>query len=292
MEYGKCLATLTKYKKQLPPLFRDFFENGPVMGFGEMLKLDVNSWDFFIKSLDYLKSYLTAFDRNNPDHTKLYYFFAKQFEKKFENWTNTPYLKCLIAFAKAAKGKNVRHYYIETQALCDFLTAVEVKNIKDMMQYIQQLDGTVTFAFHLPRNESFSINLKIKNDRIKTIYETNGEFSLVQMPEDADLLEFINCNLGLKICFNAISYTECFSENVRDGVPADMKEKTPKSENPKTLSPFKEIENFSKKEITAHFRHAHFRFCGSDWFKAKKGKWVFVKGSMVNAEAQTIIEDK
>lgn len=291
MQYGKCLTSLLKHKRQLSPLFRNFFINGPLMGFNELLKLDVNSWDFFIKSLNFLKSFHQKFDKNNPEHAQLFYILKNEFDKKFEQWQSIPYLNCLITFATAVKNKVVKHYYIETQSLCNFLAAVEIKNIKDMMQYIQQLDNTITFAFHLPNNEAFTINLKIKDEKIKTLYETEGDFFSVQIPENTKLLEFINKNTGVKMCFNAISYTECFSENVRDGVPADLKEKASKSENAKTLTPFKEIENFTQKDITAHFRHAHFRFCGSDYYKAKKGKWVFVKGSMVNAEAKTIIED-
>lgn len=291
MEYGKCLTVVYRLKNKLSPVFKKTFLKFDWEGF-DLLQLDVNSWDFFIKSLNFLKTFHESFDRENEASIHVLRILMADFENIFPEWESIEYLDSLIRFSAALKDKIVKHYYIETVSLFNFLASIEIRNTKDMASFLGDGKSSVFLAFHLPENGSFTINLNIIDDKIKAIMETEGDFYHVKMPDDSGLLEYINNNKALKVCFNAISYTECFTENVRDGVPLEVLKNTPKSELSvsKILSPIKEIDNFNSREISAHFRHSHFRFCGSDYYKAKKGKWVFVKGAMVNADAKTITD--
>lgn len=297
--YGKCLTTVLKAKKELSPIFYEIYSKKELnhFDFSELKKLDKNSWSFFIESLIFFKEFFKGIllNKKNPFFLEsakpLYELLMKKMGTGLETFENEQYLKDLIEFSTQIQLKNISHYYIETESLFNFLTEIPVKSLKDMQDYIQTKESASTFCFHFPDNTGLSVILSIKNEILTAKMETEKGF--FNLPKDENkILDSINTNKVLKLCFNAISYTSCFSDHVIDGVPRDSKDKPKKSENAKTLTPLKEIENFTKKDITAHFRHAHFRFCGSDYFKAKKGKWVFVKGSMVNAEAKTIIEDE
>lgn len=297
-KYGNCLLSVMQTKKDLAPKFYKIFQKNTSVKYdsSNLLKLDPNSWDFFIESLEFFKRFLKdiLLNQYNPflkaSIVDIYTLILTYIPDWAEN-ISVEYFNSLILFSKKIKAKEIEHYYIESESLFKFLTSIEVKNIKDMMDYIKSLETeSGAFAFHFPDDTGFTILLFFKKDTLLGYAENKDGIFILPQYEDK-IIDFINRNNGIKICFNAIAYTKCFTENVIKGVPSDCKNKPAKSENPKTLTPFKEIENFSQKEISAHFRHAHFRFCGSDYFKSKKGKWVFVKGSMVNAEAKTIIEE-
>lgn len=313
MQYGKCLTPIYKHKAKYAELLYESFllaqKSEATFDFSFILKNDKNSWKFYWKSLGYIymlqKQLKNALKYEETGYKKIIIPILENLQKnctknEYENFLNPNFLLTYAKFAETIDENLINHIYIESESLLDFLTTVEVKNITDLKKFIvkngkiKENKGIISFAFHLPNwDNGVSLHLDFsENDNNFLFYALHGkDFGFKKITEENALKE-INESDYLKMLFNSLCYTECFAENVRDGVPADLKEKTQKNEKSKTLTPFKEIENFTKKDITAHFRHAHFRFCGSDFYKAKKGKWVFVKGSMVNAEAKTIIEEE
>ena len=311
MKYGNCLQVLysckRKFSEPLHRLLKKQVEQYLTKDsdFREIVNLNPVSWEFysqfFGKIMPLLGQYINMGDSSSQE---FYNFLADELGKDFEEQTNNSEISFVNAvFAHSLALKAVRHYYVENTGLSTFLRSVEIKNLKDVADFLlENADEKVfdrkgntivthTFCVHLPEeNNGIAYCLKYDTGKEKFVcYTIKGKeyksYPLDEKRTKRNLLDEINTNDDLKLCFNLIGYTNCFKDYLRDGVPDDSNEK-PTSAPTMSLRIADEIRNEIEK--ISHFRHGHFRYLQSEKFKAKRNTWIYVKPSMVNAKAETV----
>jgi hypothetical protein len=84
-------------------------------------------------------------------------------------------------------------------------------------------------------------------------------------------------------------YEKCFPKNIEDGVPEDIANPNhwKRLVNPKTISVSKDILHTDHSTITPHFRSGHFKVLRSEFYKAARGKVIFVQSTFVRGSAKT-----
>ena len=309
MKYGECLTSVYKHKNKFYNIFNGAFRyalssNAP-FDFSYLLELNKESWEFYTKSLAFLfiaqKRANNALYLDKERHLKnlspiMAYLKNNCTEQEYNQFLDPNFLLTYTKFAETIGRKVVNHIYIESESLLEFLTTIEVRNVDNLTKFIienghnEDKKGIISFAFHLP-NWDHGVSLSVELDESDgniVIYALHGEEYGRRKIKKENALKEINESEFCKLLYNSICYTLCFTDNIRDGVPSEIKNNHNKNDIITTLSPFDDLKNYNKKDITAHLRRAHFRFCGSDYYKEKKGKWVFVKGAMVGGKAQTI----
>ena len=223
-------------------------------------------------------------------------------------------------FTADLKGKTL-HIFIETENLLCFLENLNVKVVEGIKKYIDENSETVLqvtvldeektiiekkqfiICLHLPNSEKgYVFSPYIENDGTLTLdYLLGTEYA--QINSDCEFLknpqsEYDEMDLKVyQLMLNTIMYMSCFPECVKNGLPKGFISNSCRSE--KIIISDNEIVKQSVRlsksgyTVTPHFRKAHFRYCRSDFYKNKRGKFVFIHGTMVNSKnVKTLIENK
>lgn len=106
----------------------------------------------------------------------------------------------------------------------------------------------------------------------------------------------------ITFAINFLYYILCFPEMLVNGLTINIKDANKLDHNnmylyvsPKIVDSSKQGTSGNKRSGTSvctHFRQGHFRFCGSDYFKEKKGQVVFVHAAIVNGNNVKTCLDK
>lgn len=212
------------------------------------------------------------------------------------------------------------HIFIESENLLCFLENLNVKDLDGVKKYIDEnseivLQATVLgeektiiekkqfiICLHLPNSEKgYVFSPHIENDGSLTLdYLLGMEYA--QINSDCEFLknpktEYDEMDLKIyQLMLNTIMYMSCFPECVKNGLPKGFMSNSFRSKKI-ILSDNETVRQnvrLSKSgyTVTPHFRKAHFRYCGSDFYKSKKGKFIFIHGTMVNSKnVKTLIEN-
>lgn len=83
-------------------------------------------------------------------------------------------------------------------------------------------------------------------------------------------------------------YISCFPEQLRSGVPEDLKHAPRyRGKNTKTVGVSEKI--VTRDGPTPHYRTGHFRLLSSERYTKKRGQIVFVHGCFVKGQAETVL---
>lgn len=162
-----------------------------------------------------------------------------------------------------------------------------------------QVYGYVFIFLYSPEKDSLYVGfVQQQNKQHKTLFALclDNEDDLKSLNKDlADpILDLNDQKLYSNIVFavNFLYYILCFPEMLINGLAVNIKNANESEQNkqflhisPKIVEPTTH-ENKGNKEGAGskctHFRQGHFRFCGSDYYKQKKGQVVFVHASIIN----------
>lgn len=234
---------------------------------------------------------------------------------KEEQDLSFPLMKQLYGFVLEHEfiQKDIVSIYLEERKLKDFLISTEcIKDFNAVREYIiktgQQLEyfNTTTkitenwnyliIHFRIP-DESFSLTYLICtyiSEDLPTlqIFHVNEEqLKLTCMSLEQTKVE--DNEYHLKFILNFIYYVLTFPDALVEGKPKNIKpdkyNKNTKKFILKTNNKILDIEKNKQSRVT-HFRKGHFRHLTSDWYKEKKGQWIFVNGSIVRGcPAKTLL---
>lgn len=224
------------------------------------------------------------------------------------------------------KGKT-KHIFIQDSELYKLLESIPVKDIKGMKDYIKEygeetifysldtklkdLDSVkenkqkrLYYCIHFPEEinkDGLAVRLRIVNDELvcdcikgHEAASFSSESKYLKHPE----LETDRTDLKMwQLTVNTFFYMKTFPECVKLGVPSGFtfdfpttSEKLKLGTSEKILETRKQI-NDKSKIVTPHFRKGYFRYLGSDYFKEKRGQFVFVHETMVKARETVTLEN-
>ena len=94
------------------------------------------------------------------------------------------------------------------------------------------------------------------------------------------------------VVMNLVMYMDCFPDCVHEGTPDDVSQTfTLQNESKdKRLSTDEAILDREKSERSPHFRRGYFKHLGSEFYKNKRGKTVFVRSTFVHGKAVVVEE--
>ncbi|MEX0723493.1 MAG: hypothetical protein WD053_06440 [Gracilimonas sp.] len=151
------------------------------------------------------------------------------------------------------------------------------------------------FALHIPfEKHGFSFSLVLTED-LNLVLQVDDGKSAGAIPEDryhklANSKDEDEQYLAstFRLAVNLLAYMQCFPDLVKDGVPTNIPDEYDGSSL--TIGTAESLTHSSEsdKKNSPHFRKAHFRYLGSDYFTNKKGQIVLVQETMVNGKAKTI----
>ena len=213
--------------------------------------------------------------------------------------------------------KEILHVWLQQKELFSFLgEELELKDFDGIKLYLndnkiwkrseptEEKCPTIDIAIHFP---------------LKANQTTNKEgyvYSLILMPDNSIMLYYadddgtgqinereykianngnddasISAARNFKFAMNMLAYMSCFPECVRNGVPKSYKTNVykPKGKNIilKTADKIK-VSIGSKGAIRPHYRKQYFKYLASPFYKNKRGQFVLVSGTVVNAKAKTV----
>ena len=220
-------------------------------------------------------------------------------------------------FSADLLGKSL-HIFVETENLLTFLENLNVKDLEGIKKYISDNSETVFIAdtekkiakekkqfvicLHLPNTDKgYTFSVFVEDDDTLTLDYIEG-INYAQINSSNDFLKNPKSDvdeMDLKVwqlMLNTIMYMECFPDCVRNGLPKGFISNSYKSK--KFILSANDVVKENVKlsssgyTVTPHFRKAHFRYCGSSYYKKAKGKFVFIHGTMVNSKnVKTLIEE-
>ena len=161
--------------------------------------------------------------------------------------------------------------------------------------YFPKLDALYVGFFHqLDKYNKSSLAFGIQTD--DDLKRLNGYIDKVD--EDLDKEQLSNITFAI----NFLYYILCFPEMLVNGLTVNIKDANKLDHNnmylyvsPKIVDSSKQGTSGNKRSGTSvctHFRQGHFRFCGSDYYKEKKGQVVFVHAAIVNGNNVKTCLDK
>ena len=161
--------------------------------------------------------------------------------------------------------------------------------------YFPKLDALYVGFFHqLDKYNKSSLAFGIQTD--DDLKRLNGYIDKVD--EDLDKEQLSNITFAI----NFLYYILCFPEMLVNGLTVNIKDANKLDHNnmylyvsPKIVDSSKQGASGNKRSGTSvctHFRQGHFRFCGSDYYKEKKGQVVFVHAAIVNGNNVKTCLDK
>jgi len=215
--------------------------------------------------------------------------------------------------------KTVLNIYLETKELKEFLLNTEVTKDRDAIRnfickhgnYVTSKDlklYQLCIHFRIPEEtDAYSCVLYYlhqDNDEVigaimiqDTMEVKNNLTVFFANKNDDKGWDEVNRN-NIKLALNFIYYVLTFPDALIDGKPVEADRDTdhafmPKRTlkvHPKIVASEETIEEHDKQVRVTHFRKGHFRHLVSEWFKEKKGQWVFVHGAIVKgAPAKTLL---
>lgn len=114
-------------------------------------------------------------------------------------------------------------------------------------------------------NEFYSLPLDVEPERVIKILKQN----------DSNYMR-----LGINLLYYMRAFPECILDGIPKGERLEFSFKS-KKQQIKTSDKLKITHDESGRVITPHLRRGHFRYLGSDFFKNKKGKTIFIEATAV-----------
>lgn len=233
----------------------------------------------------------------------------------------TAYDKMAIAgnyemFAMEMQG-NCIHYFIDDEYLRDFLLNTEIKDFsfyKNLGGMCIKYDGAIGYSVtdrmteeeyqnaKEYENNYFVFCLHFKNEtdapRYMLMFNNKNGFLLgtkfdsstndrecdsLPLEDKKHAKEIVKLSENLRIGINFLFYIQAFPEVVRNGIPKGYKTEQMQGKR-QTVSLSRKIYVDSERTVTPHFRKGHFRYLGSEWYKEKRGKTIFIDATVVNSK--------
>ena len=159
---------------------------------------------------------------------------------------------------------------------------------------------TFDFSLHIPFEKfGYTFSLVLHEDSEMVLQFDDGDKTGAIPEEHYRLLKNSDDKTELylaslfRLATNLVAYTECFPEQVKDGVPHNVASLShDKSFHIGTVDKLNFQVNKSNKISSPHIRKAHFRRLRSDYFKNMKGKIILVQETMVNGRAKSVYTAK
>lgn len=204
------------------------------------------------------------------------FFLDKELRDRLESMQLSD-LRAIISFLKE-KGKNRKLHHLYSNQQSDHLV--------------------FQFAIKIPyESEGYAFSLSFEEDGNVQLYFSIGENGGImsnkfyeESNKKQDEISLTQTKM-FRLAINTIAYMECFPDCVDDGVPENLYIRSEilsgKNKSLQMSEKLKDSEN-SNLSPRPHPRRPHLRWLGSDYFTHKKGKLIFVKGSMVKAKAKTV----
>ena len=199
--------------------------------------------------------------------------------------------------------KSVTSIYLDTPDLKAFLLDTEcLRDFEAIREFVRDhgkkepAGEEVFLAFHVRvpgETDAYSYVFRTYGDAAVNIYEICGAEISIGRISAADMCKKFPDEY--KLVLNLIYYVLTFPDALVDGKP---KAAEPDPEH--ALAPKFSLKTHPKlidhratgpgQSRVTHFRRGHFRHLVSDWYKAKKGQWVFVPQTLVKGTpAKTLI---
>lgn len=254
----------------------------------------------------------------NPNGSDMqFYHFFWQYAMTLETVAmQNASLSQLDLWYKDYKGE-LLHVWLEQSELYDFLrNKVELKDSSSLKQYLKDNGNSIkekdmynpsaTFdymqyemAIHVPNLEegcTLSFNLISDNtlvvffsddDSVGYINET--EYLIAKARNDTEAL---SVERNYRFAINLLTYMICFPECIHEGTPSLSINETPNlfsGKNIRLSISDKVIDECRQNGVKRpHMRKGYFKYLGSEFYKNKRGQWIFVCETMVNSKSKTV----
>lgn len=222
----------------------------------------------------------------------------------------------LVLWYKDYKGE-LLHVWLEQSELYDFLqNKVELKDSSSLKQYLKDNGNSIkerdmhnpsaTFdymqyemAIHIPYfKEGCTLSFNLISDNTLAVYFSDDdsvgyinetEYLIAKARNDKGAL---SVERNYRFAINLLTYMICFPECIREGTPSLISE-TPnpfRGKNIRLGISDKVIEEGSHKGVKRpHMRKGYFKYLGSEFYKNKRGQWIFVSETMVKGKSKTVM---
>lgn len=229
-------------------------------------------------------------------------------------------------FRDELDGKCI-HYFVDDENLKEFLLKTELRDL----DFYRNLDGitreteeSVGYGCYEGitaeereemqefGNRRLTFVLHFKNEercpRYMLIYNNKKDHAFLGcIVYEGDKKHFYHCGFWdkkdakktikefeyIRLGINFLFYIQAFPETVREGIPKGYKvTEGYKNKRVCVKTSSKLIADGDKRKVTAHFRRGYFRYLGSEWYKAKRGKTIFVDATVVNSKNNKTVEEK
>lgn len=219
---------------------------------------------------------------------------------------------------------NYVNFFIETEALSEFLETTEIHDFSAVRHGIFESGNSITVANinDLSFNESKSVSgmIHFRNRERSLFYTafvlgediyihaTDGEdFSKSGVIKECipqhggdDYEDFYGTGIDKdaasqssrweRLICNMYLYAQCFPECILTGPPKDFLDLNQYTRTLKAVHLTTAEEILDRTGVTPHFRRGHFRLLQSEFYTKKQGQIVFVKSAFVKGKAVTIIK--
>ena len=212
-------------------------------------------------------------------------------------------------------GNKAIRLYIQDQKLVDFLLSTSSPTTEAAKVAMDQFSANYAQVIHLltpdKQVRSYLLDVDIKDETrgllLVHVDNTIAQFDVTPSQEwlgksfDEQIHEFgkqdnPQAYAALQaaiLVINLIYYINTFPDALVDGIPSERVgiAQPPKGNYSKVLKIHPDIlEPQAPGSRVTHFRHGHYRYLSSDFYKNKKNTWVFVHGSIVKgSQAKTVI---
>lgn len=217
---------------------------------------------------------------------------------------------CVQLFIRDLRHE-LTHIYLKDEALLDFLKTIEIKDLEGLKTYIKangenvvlnnddMLENLTTginfgICLHIPRKSQgyvFAYSLYDVSNELRIFVNHGMEQYHISSNEIENKKSIVytdpEMNEITKMAVNLIAYIYCFPDCLVDGAPHDVK-----TENNHYLNTSEKILEATERAeagvVIPHFRRGYFKHLNSDFYKNKKGQFIFVHETVVNGQAKTL----
>lgn len=187
------------------------------------------------------------------------------------------------------------HYYIEDDALVQFLKETEVKHPDSLK--INRIEDSNFFIVHTHKECYVFVSL-LSNEGTPyvLVFDRNGH--MVFNPEREGFQKAIKkidkkaADL-VRLALNYGFYVDAFPDVIKPGLPSDMcktDRQFLKDKNNKFVTVSEKIVDVSRSSKTPHFRKGFFRTYYADRYVNMKGKTQFIEATFINKEKAKTVE--
>jgi len=216
--------------------------------------------------------------------------------------------------SKFFNEKNICFHFPSNSGLCSFLAFIApsseiVENTSVKNRYLKMINVAMSDYIKTDEDRNGLIINTIKSAQVIISYSTEnnniGATYAVANPSNNGPMDCSGSHIysllltpsektawSIKLVIGIGMYMSCFPEQVKDGVPEDLKHpnhhKSGNNSRNRTIGKANEI--FERNGPCPHYRTGHFRLLSSEFYKHKRGQVVFIRGTFVKGyNAKTVI---